>query len=127
MDVHRLFPGLGASPEAAFDALWSEHIHLVIAGRSVPVPSPRHQRLVVIVHAARDPFRGGLDVRHIRESLPAESWAALREEAHRLDAGAAWHVATGEAAARDLDWQMRHSLEDMVRTAWEARSSKSLS
>ena len=32
-------------------------------------------------------------------------------------------VATGEAAARDLDWQMRHSLEEMVRTAWEARSS----
>jgi UDP-glucose 4-epimerase len=36
-------------------------------------------------------------------------------------------VATGEAASRDLDWQMRHSLEDMVRTAWEARSSGSLS
>jgi UDP-glucose 4-epimerase len=32
-------------------------------------------------------------------------------------------VATGEAAARDLEWKMRHSLEDMVRTAWEARSS----
>jgi UDP-glucose 4-epimerase len=31
-------------------------------------------------------------------------------------------VATGEAAARDLDWQMRHSLEDMVRSAWQARS-----
>ena len=30
-------------------------------------------------------------------------------------------VATGEAAARDLDWQMRHDLEDMVRTAWDAR------
>jgi len=36
-------------------------------------------------------------------------------------------VATGEAAARDLDWQMRHSLEDMVRTAWQARSNSSLS
>jgi UDP-glucose 4-epimerase len=36
-------------------------------------------------------------------------------------------VATGEAAARDLDWQMRHSLDEMVRTAWEARSSSSLS
>jgi UDP-glucose 4-epimerase len=35
-------------------------------------------------------------------------------------------VATGEAAARDLDWQMRHSLEDMVRTAWQARSNSSL-
>ena len=33
-------------------------------------------------------------------------------------------VATGELAARDLDWQMRHSLEDMVRSAWEARSAQ---
>ncbi len=32
-------------------------------------------------------------------------------------------VATGEAAARDLDWKMRHDLEDMVRSAWRARSS----
>jgi UDP-glucose 4-epimerase len=30
-------------------------------------------------------------------------------------------VATGEAATRDLDWHNRHSLEDMVRSAWEAR------
>jgi UDP-glucose 4-epimerase len=30
-------------------------------------------------------------------------------------------VASGELAARDLDWRMRHSLEDMVRSAWEAR------
>jgi len=32
-------------------------------------------------------------------------------------------VATGEAAARDLDWANRHSLEDMVRSAWEARTA----
>ncbi|GAB3997143.1 UDP-glucose 4-epimerase GalE [Nocardioides marmoraquaticus] len=31
-------------------------------------------------------------------------------------------VATGEAARRDLEWEMRHSLEDMVRSAWQARS-----
>jgi UDP-glucose 4-epimerase len=30
-------------------------------------------------------------------------------------------VASGELAARDLDWRMRHSLTDMVRSAWEAR------
>jgi UDP-glucose 4-epimerase len=30
-------------------------------------------------------------------------------------------VATGEAAGRDLDWQMRHSLQDMVTSAWQAR------
>lgn len=30
-------------------------------------------------------------------------------------------VASGELAARDLDWRMRHSLRDMVVSAWEAR------
>ncbi|PCE15227.1 UDP-glucose 4-epimerase [Microbacterium sp. SZ1] len=30
-------------------------------------------------------------------------------------------VATGELAARDLDWTMRYSVDDMVRTGWEAR------
>jgi len=32
-------------------------------------------------------------------------------------------VATGELAARDLDWANRYSLGDMVRSAWEARSA----
>ena len=35
-------------------------------------------------------------------------------------------VATGEAAARDLDWQMRHTLEDMVRSAWQAAPSQAV-
>ncbi|EID13774.1 UDP-glucose 4-epimerase GalE [Mycolicibacterium phlei] len=30
-------------------------------------------------------------------------------------------VASGELAARDLGWEMRHSLTDMVRSAWQAR------
>ena len=30
-------------------------------------------------------------------------------------------VASGELAARDLDWRMRHDLEQMVRSAWDAR------
>jgi UDP-glucose 4-epimerase len=32
-------------------------------------------------------------------------------------------VAEGRLAARDLDWQMRHSVDDMVRSAWEAREA----
>jgi UDP-glucose 4-epimerase len=32
-------------------------------------------------------------------------------------------VASGEMAARDLDWKMRHSLEEMVRSAWESRQA----
>ena len=31
-------------------------------------------------------------------------------------------VASGELAARDLDWTMRHTLTDMVESAWSARS-----
>lgn len=100
VDVHRLFPGLGSAAGRVFEDLWAAHGRRVIAGRPVPVPSPAHQRLVVIVHAARDPHRGAYDVRHIRDASTPEEWDALREEAHRLDAGAAWHVATGEAADR---------------------------
>ena len=29
-------------------------------------------------------------------------------------------VASGESAARDLDWRMRHTLDEMVASAWEA-------
>ncbi len=32
-------------------------------------------------------------------------------------------VAEGRLAARDLDWKMRHSVDDMVRSAWEAREA----
>ncbi|QYF73857.1 UDP-glucose 4-epimerase GalE [Cryobacterium sp. PAMC25264] len=35
-------------------------------------------------------------------------------------------VASGELAARDLDWKMRHSLQDMVQSAWEARQASSV-
>ncbi|UWF77292.1 MULTISPECIES: UDP-glucose 4-epimerase GalE [Microbacterium] len=32
-------------------------------------------------------------------------------------------VASGELAARDLDWKMRYSVDEMVQTGWEARRS----
>jgi UDP-glucose 4-epimerase len=32
-------------------------------------------------------------------------------------------VASGELARRDLDWEMRHSLTEMVASAWEARQA----
>jgi UDP-glucose 4-epimerase len=32
-------------------------------------------------------------------------------------------VAEGLLAARDIDWQMRHTVDEMVRSAWEARSA----
>lgn len=34
-------------------------------------------------------------------------------------------VAAGDLAGRDLDWKMRHSLDEMVSSAWEARKAVS--
>jgi UDP-glucose 4-epimerase len=36
-------------------------------------------------------------------------------------------VASGDLAARDLEWSMRHSLTDMVASAWSARSASTAS
>jgi UDP-glucose 4-epimerase len=33
-------------------------------------------------------------------------------------------VAAGDLAARDLGWTMRHSIDDMVRSAWQARQAQ---
>jgi UDP-glucose 4-epimerase len=35
-------------------------------------------------------------------------------------------VASGQRAARDLDWRMRHTLEQMVSSAWDARRAQEL-
>lgn len=99
VDVHRLFPGLGSDPAAAFEHLWRERTTHVISGRPVPVPGLDGQRLAVIVHAARDGGRGRPDVRHLQETLSPTEWERLRSLAADLDSQAAWDVATGEDLA----------------------------
>jgi UDP-glucose 4-epimerase len=32
-------------------------------------------------------------------------------------------VAAGDLAARDLKWEMRHSVDEMVASAWQARTA----
>ncbi|UBH24469.1 nucleotidyltransferase family protein [Micrococcus porci] len=103
VDVHRRLPGLGRSPVDAFEALWGERTTTVVAGHAVPVPSLRHQRLVVLVHGARDAGRGRFDVDHLRHTLDAGQWAELRVQAQILGAGAAWSIATGETDVAGVD------------------------
>ncbi|MDR6904622.1 UDP-glucose 4-epimerase [Agromyces sp. 3263] len=47
------------------------------------------------------------------------------EIAARREGDPARIVASGDLAARDLDWRMRHSLTQMVESAWEARRAAS--
>ncbi|MCM3656552.1 UDP-glucose 4-epimerase GalE [Agromyces mediolanus] len=64
----------------------------------------------------------GVSVAEIMSAVAAVTGIDFTPEAApRRPGDPARIVASGELAARDLDWRMRHSLEDMVRSAWEAR------
>lgn len=64
----------------------------------------------------------GVSVRQIMDSIREVTEIPFDPEIGPRRAGdPARIVANGDLAARDLDWQMRHTLSDMVSSAWEAR------
>ncbi|WP_090033268.1 UDP-glucose 4-epimerase GalE [Cellulomonas marina] len=66
----------------------------------------------------------GVSVRQIMDAMARVTGIDFTpDEAPRRPGDPARIVASGEAAARDLGWTMRHSLDDMVRSAWEARQA----
>jgi UDP-glucose 4-epimerase len=66
----------------------------------------------------------GLSVRQIMDAMARVTGIDFEPEVGPRRAGdPARIVATGELAARDLDWKMRHSVDDMVASAWNARKA----
>lgn len=64
----------------------------------------------------------GVSVREIMTALAEVTGIAFEPEVvDRRPGDPARIVASGELAARDLGWEMRHSLIDMVGSAWNAR------
>ena len=64
----------------------------------------------------------GASVRQIMDTVRDVTGIDFEPEIRDRRAGdPARIVASGELAARDLDWEMRHDLREMVRSAWEAR------
>jgi UDP-glucose 4-epimerase len=64
----------------------------------------------------------GVSVAEIMTAIAAATGIDFRPEiGPRRPGDPARIVASGERAARDLDWKMRHSLSDMVTSAWQAR------
>ncbi len=64
----------------------------------------------------------GLSVRQIMDAVARVTKIDFTPEVHpRRPGDPAQIVATGELAARDLDWEMRHTVDQMVSSAWEAR------
>jgi UDP-glucose 4-epimerase len=65
----------------------------------------------------------GLSVREIMDAVAKVTGALFTPDVRpRRPGDPAIIVADGRLAGRDLDWRMRYSVEDMVRTAWQARS-----
>jgi len=65
----------------------------------------------------------GVSVRQIMTAMADATGIPFTPEvAPRRPGDPARIVASGALAARDLDWKMRHTLADMVQSAWEARA-----
>ena len=66
----------------------------------------------------------GLSVRQIMDAVARVTGIEFRPEIHpRRPGDPARIVATGDLAARDLAWKMRHSVDEMVASAWAARQA----
>jgi UDP-glucose 4-epimerase len=66
----------------------------------------------------------GLSVRQIMAAMARVTGIDFEPEIHpRRPGDPARIVASGELAARDLDWKMRHTVDEMVSSAWHARKA----
>ncbi|HET7689671.1 MAG TPA: UDP-glucose 4-epimerase GalE [Nocardioidaceae bacterium] len=67
----------------------------------------------------------GLSVKQIMDAMARVTGIDFTPEiGPRRPGDPARIVATGELAARDLDWKMRHTVDDMVASAWQARKAQ---
>ncbi|WP_114853275.1 nucleotidyltransferase family protein [Brachybacterium sp. YJGR34] len=84
-DVHRAFPGVDRSPETTFARLWRAREERVLGGVPCPVPDLLGQRLLLLVHAARDrSARAAHDVRESWTRADAAERARLEDLAGEL-------------------------------------------
>ncbi|HET8961534.1 UDP-glucose 4-epimerase GalE [Nocardioides sp.] len=66
----------------------------------------------------------GSSVREIMDAIRDVTGIDFEPKVHdRRPGDPARIVATGELAARDIEWEMRHDLREMVRSAWSARQA----
>ena len=113
IDLHREFPGMTA-PDA-FSLLWEDRLTQDIAGVSCAVPSLTAQRLILILHLARN-GQGRLDPDYARawEGASHAEKDRIRSLVHRLGADMGFAAAQG-----DLD----RYRDDPAHDLWEVFST----
>lgn len=126
-DIHRYFPGIGLRPAEAFDRLWHDRSALALGHRVCWVPSLDHQRLVLLLHAARSGGSKQSDVNAAWHRPDDEVRSRIRQLARDFDAELPLAAAIGELEQYRDDrhyelWQQFSSGDHVVRSAeWRAR------
>jgi UDP-glucose 4-epimerase len=101
-----------------------DYIHVADLARSHVIAAQKLQEGTVLEPAYNLGSGDGSSVREIMAAMAAVTGIGFEPEiAPRRPGDPARIVANGEAAARDLDWRMRHTLEQMVASAWSARKN----
>ncbi len=126
-DIHRSFPGIGLRPNDAFDRFWHDRTAIQLGHRVCYVPSLEHQRLVLLLHAARSGDPGVADVEAAWHRPDDEVRSRTRQVAREFDAELPLAAAIGELEQyRDNRhyelWKQFSSGDHVVRSAeWRAR------
>ena len=101
VDVHRSWPGLDADPCATFDAWYEESTRMSMAGHDVKVPSLLDQRLLLLLHAARDPQgRTSHDFNKAWAEVPDGERADIEQRAAELGGSVPLMILTDEGDGR---------------------------
>jgi UDP-glucose 4-epimerase len=98
------------------------HVQDVALAHVAAVDSLEHDRPIETVYNLGS--GSGLSVLEIMSSVARVTGQPFTpNELPRRPGDPARIVASGELATRDLDWKMRHDVDSMVRSAWEAWTS----
>ena len=95
IDLHGRFPGIQVAPEDAFDRLWLDRGSQEIAGRTCAVPAVDAQRLILLLHAARDLGNRSGDVQRVWVNASEAERDAVRALSSEVRSEVALAGATG--------------------------------
>jgi UDP-glucose 4-epimerase len=101
-----------------------DYVHVADLAHSHAVAARRLEAGEPVERAYNLGSGDGVSVREIMTAMATGTGIEFEPEvAPRRPGDPARIVATGELAARDLEWAMRYTLDEMVTSAWEARRS----
>lgn len=126
VDLHRAFPGLDADVARSFTAFWTGRTEVLLGSTACAAPSADLQRLLLLVHAARDDGgRTRHDVRVAWTERDATERARLDALAEELGGTVPLALVTdrperAEGGRDEHLWRALHAGADPT-TVWRAR------